>query len=394
MTARLIMHLDMDAFFAAIEQRDRPELRGRPVVIGAQPGRRGVVATCSYEARKFGVHSAMPIARAYKLCPQAVYLIPDHRRYADESEKVMAILERLSPIVEPCSIDEAFVDITGLERLFGAPAEIGRRAKATIAGELGLTASVGIGPNRQIAKIASDFRKPDGLTVVPPEGVLDFLAPLPVGRLRGVGPRLREELGKLGLRTVADLRAWPSAALTQRFGASCGEWLHRQARGQSSDEVGGDEGRKQISKETTFDADVADADVLRDTLLELAADIGRQARSEDLRGVTVTLKIRFPPFETHTRQKTLPHAIDSDRQIFGAAQSLFAENGFAGRPVRLIGVGLSDWEVDCGGQMDLGFVTDERETRLFAAVDRIKEKYGRRAIGLGAAGAKKTDDDD
>jgi DNA polymerase-4 len=387
------MHIDMDAFFAAIEQRDRPELRGKPVVVGAQPGRRGVVATCSYEARKFGVHSAMPIANACKLCPQAVYLTPDHHRYSDESEKVMAILERLSPIVEQCSIDEAFVDITGLERLFGAPADIGRRAKAMIAGELHLTASVGIGPNRQIAKIASDFRKPDGLTVVPPEGVLDFLAPLAVGRLRGVGPRLREELAKLGVRTVADLRAWPIAALAQRFGDSYGAWLYRQARGEASDEVGcDDEGRKQISKENTFDADVTDAQVIRDTLLALGADVGRQARREGRRGTTVTLKIRFAPFETHTRQTTLPHAIDSDRQIFRAAEKLFAAAGRAGRPVRLIGVGLSDWEDD-RGQLDLEFVDDERETRLFAAVDRITEKYGRRAIGLGAAGAKNHDEE-
>jgi DNA polymerase-4 len=384
--SRLIMHIDMDAFFAAIEQRDHPEYRGKPVVVGALPGHRGVVSTCSYEARAYGIRSAMPIIQAHRRCPQAIYVTPDHRLYVAVSRQVMAVLERVSPVVEPISIDEAFVDITGLERLVGRPLDIGRRAKQLILEATQLTASVGIAPNRLVAKIASDYQKPDGLTVVPPEQVLDFLGPMPVGRLWGVGPRMQKALAALGIRTVAELRAWPQSQLARRFGAAWARALAEQSRGVASDEVGGEWERKSISKETTFDEDVTGAEVILETLLELSAGVGRTTRREGLRGLTVTLKIRFPDFETHTRQATLDHAISSDRQIFAAARSLYQASGFAGRPVRLIGVGLSDWE--SSGQLDLSFVADEKESRLFAAVDKIKNRFGRDAIGLGPTGVK------
>ncbi|NLH50291.1 MAG: DNA polymerase IV [Myxococcales bacterium] len=386
---RLIMHLDMDAFFAAIEQRDHPEYRGKPVVVGAQPGGRGVVATCSYEARRYGIHSAMPISQAYKRCPQAIFVTPDHHRYVDVSRQVMTLLETISPLVEPISIDEAFVDITGLEKLFGSPADIGRHAKELIRRETELTASVGIGPNRLIAKIGSDHRKPDGLTVVAPEEVLDFLAPLPVSRLRGVGPRALKELQQLGIRTVGQLRAWPPAALAERFGERWAAELHAQSRGIASAEIGGEEQRKQVSKETTFMADVDEPAIIRDTLLELSTGVGRAARGEELCGRVVTLKIRLEGFETHTRQTRLDHATNSDRRIFAAAMKLFAASGFAGRKIRLLGVGLSDWESAPCRQLDLDFVADTKEAKLFAAVDRLTDRFGRGVIGLGGAGLKK-----
>lgn len=386
---RLIMHMDMDAFFAAIEQRDHPEYRGKPLIVGAAPGGRGVVSTCSYEARKFGIHSAMPISFAYKRCPQGVYLRPNIAHYAAVSEQVMAILDRISPLVEPVSIDEAFLDITGLEKLFGEPRQIGRLVKETIARELQLTASVGIGPNRLIAKLASDFEKPDGLTIVPPEGVEQWLAPLPVKRLRGVGPKGQQALHRLGIRTIGQLRAWPLPALAEHFGEKGATLLREQALGQASDAVGGCGERKSISKEVTFNEDLDDVATLRDVLLELAAAVGRQARAEEKCGRVVTLKIRLEGFETHTRQVALDRPAAGDRMIFREAWRLYEKSGFQGRKVRLIGVGLSGFENDESGQLPLTFAADRRDEKIYAAVDRITEKFGRRTIGLGAAGCKK-----
>ncbi|RJO68500.1 MAG: DNA polymerase IV [Myxococcales bacterium] len=377
---RWIMHLDMDAFFAAIEQRDDPSLVGKPVIVGARPGTRGVVSTCSYEARRYGIRSAMPIAEAYRKCPHGVYLPPDFKRYQEASDRVMETLAAISPVVEPVGIDEAFVDISGLDRLFGSPEAIGRRAKVAIRQAVRLTASVGIGPNRLVAKIASDFRKPDGLTVVPPEAVLDFLAPLDIARLRGVGKVLVERLHQLGIQTVGQLRRFNEERLAELVGDSAAAMLRREAHGLGSDAVGQERERKQIGKETTFDEDVTDVETLRRTLLRLAGEVGRRARRAGVRGRCITVKIRLAGFETHTRRKTLKEATAIDDAIFATAWSIFQESGFAGRSVRLIGVSLSGWEDS--SQLDLFTRPDARRERLMAAKDKIVERFGKGALGL------------
>jgi len=387
--AKLILHIDMDAFFAAVEQRDHPEYRERPVIVGALPGERGVVSTCSYEARRYGIHSAMPISFAYQRCPQGIYVRPNMALYAAVSDQVMAILDRFSPLVEPISIDEAFLDITGLEKLFGEPPAIGRLVKESIARELKLSASVGIGPNRLIAKLASDWEKPDGLTIIAPDQVDEWLAPMPVKRLRGVGPKFQQALARLGIRTVGQLRAWPRPSLVENFGEKGAETLYRQARGQASDVVGVSWERKSISKEITFNEDQDDVETLRAAMLELAAAVGCGARREEKTGRVITLKIRLAGFETHTRQVGLDCATAGDRTIFREAWRLYEKSGFAGRKVRLLGIGLSGFASEECGQMDMPFASDKRDEKIFAAVDRLTQKYGRRTIGLGGVGCKK-----
>ncbi|MES9968059.1 MAG: DNA polymerase IV, partial [Sedimenticola sp.] len=254
--SRLIMHLDMDAFFASVEQRDNPEYQGKPVVVGARPGGRGVVATCSYEARRFGIHSAMPISEAYRRCPHAIYVRPDMKRYSEASRRIMAVLGEISPLVEPVSVDEAYLDISGLERLFGTPREIGLLTKRKVQDAVGLTCSVGIGCNRLIAKLASDYRKPDGLTVVMPDQNRAFLDPMPVSNLRGVGRQTLKTVKRLGIETVAQLRGYSLEQLQLHFGERGGEHLHNQARGIASDRIVTEYQRQSISKETTFGEDV------------------------------------------------------------------------------------------------------------------------------------------
>ena len=375
----------MDAFFAAIEQRDDPTLRGKPVVIGAQPGGRGVVATCSYEARKFGIRSAMPINEAHRRCPGAVYLRPDMQRYAAESRAIMQALENISPVVEPVSIDEAFIDITGLEKLLGTAKQIARTTKQRIFEAVRLTASVGIGPNRLIAKLASDYRKPDGITIVEPHQVLDFLGPMPIRNLRGIGDKTAERIERLGFHTVADLRRCPHESLTAHFGPKGADLLYNQSRGVGSDVVGDDGQRKSISRETTFSEDIRDQKVLHNVLLDLAADVGHQTRAEGLAGRVVTLKIRFTGFETHTRRQTLDNPTNHDRVIFRTAVELAKKRSFQNKAVRLIGVGLSGWNTDETQQMDL-FDTEadgEKDKKLYATLDEIKNRWGKKSLRLG-----------
>jgi DNA polymerase IV len=379
---RLVMHVDLDAFYAAIEQRDHPQWRGLPVVVGAEPGQRGVVATCSYEARQYGVHSAMPISEAARrLPPETVYVRPRMDDYARVSREVMGALEGISPVVEKVSIDEAYLDVSGLELLVGPPELVGQRAKAAIREAVGLTASVGIGPNRLVAKLASDSNKPDGLTVVPSEGVQAFLDPMPLTVLRGVGVKTAPRLQRLGLKTVGDVRRLSLEVLRRQLGARAGTEVHLQACGIADDRVYPASERKSISKETTFAEDVTDLAVLRDTLRWAAQEVGFLARQEGRKGAVVTLKIRFRPFETHTRSRTLPARIASDSELFRAAWSLFEVEPWAGRPVRLIGVGLSGWEEEGGVQPDLfGSESPDPHTRdelLDETLDSIRRKFGK-----------------
>ena len=385
--ARWVMHVDLDAFYASIEQRDNPDLRGRPVVVGALPGGRGVVATCSYEARCFGVRSAMPIAEAARRLPsETVYVRPRMAHYAGVSRAIMQVLKAVSPVVEKVSIDEAYLDVSGLERLVGAPEVVGRRAKEMIHEAVGLTASVGIGPNRFIAKIASDNRKPDGLTVVRCEDIQAFLDPLPVTVLRGVGVKTEPVLRRLGLVSVADVRRVPLDTLRQQLGAQMGVKMYEQARGIASDKLHTDSMRKSISKETTFDEDLTDVATLRDTLRWAAQEIAFIAREEKRKPSVVTLKIRFTGFETHTRSRTLTVPNHDALELFHVAWALYQNEDWSRKPVRLIGLGVSGWSTDAGTQQDLfdkGAVAAPKEQRLNHALDEISHKFGRGSIQLG-----------
>jgi len=364
----------MDAFFAAVEQRDRPELRGKPVIVGADPksGRgRGVVSTASYEARRFGVGSAMPISEAWRRCPQGVYLPPDMDRYARESERVMAILERFTDLVEPVSIDEAFLDVTGSARALGSGETIGRKLRQAIRDEIGLTASVGVATSKLVAKVASDTKKPDGLVVVAPGTEAAFLAPLPVRRLWGVGPKLEDTLAKLGVTTVGELATLDPGRLARRVGTH-GHDLQRLARGEDAREVSSQPaGAKSLGQEHTYDEDTADAGRLRATLLQLADGVARRLRTHALRARTITLKYRDQDFRTTTRARTLQRATDSGDELFRVANQLFAEV-HGRRKVRLVGIYASHFgeAVPQLGLFDAGPAA--------SPVDRVRDELRRR----------------
>ena len=387
---RWIAHVDLDAFYASCEQRDRPECRQRPVIVGAMPGNRGVVAAASYEARQFGIHSAMPIAEAYRRCPDGVYLRPDMEKYRQDSRQVFQALGEITPVVEKASIDEAYLDVSGLEKIIGPPNAVGREIRQRIRDETGLTASVGIGPNRLIAKLGSEACKPDGLKVIPPEEVLDFLAPMPVANLRGLGQQTQKLLTRLGIHTVAELRATPLANLEEHLGHKLAASFHRQAHGIASDEVITNRQRKSISKETTFGSDVRDRNVLHDVLRELAAGVARTARREHLAGTVVTLKIRFEGFETHTRQRTLLEPTNDERVMVTTAWSLLTHGDLPTKPVRLIGVGISHWAEQDASQRDLFEAQEQRalDRKIVETIDTVTEKFGRPILQVGLSRKK------
>ena len=384
--------MDLDAFFTSCEQRDHPEYMGHPVIVGALPGHRGVVAAASYEARKFGIHSAMPISEAYRRCPDAVYLRPDLDKYRQTSRQVFQILETVTPTIEAASIDEAYLDVSGLEKLVGTPETIGHEIKHRILTETGLTASVGIGPNRLIAKLGSEYRKPNGLTVVTPEQVLDFLAPMPIANLRGLGRQTQKIFKRLGIQTVAQLRTFPLQQLEEHLGEKATASFHRQAFGIASDEIVPGRIRKSISKETTFEIDTQDHAILHDILRELAADVATTARKEGLSGSTITLKIRFPGFETRTRQHKRSTPTNDERDILKTAWQLFLSGDLPEKPVRLIGVGISDWQEKQPAQADLFDQPEQREEnqRVLKAIDAVSEKFGKGKLKMGVSRKKPT----
>lgn len=378
---RSILHVDMDAFFASVEQLDNPALRGKPVLVGGA-GKRGVVAAASYEARAFGCRSAQPMAVALRNCPGAVVVRPRGGRYREISCLVFEILRGYSPLVQPISVDEAFVDVTGSVALFGPAVEIARSIRARIKSEIGLTASVGVAPNKFLAKLASDFDKPDGLTVIEPGRVHEVLDPLPVSRLWGVGPAAEKKLHRLGLRTIGDIRRAPERTLAARFG-EFGEHLARLARGEDDRPVHTDSGVKSISHEQTFEEDIGDAAAVRRVLLGQCEDVGRRLRGRGLRARTVTVKIRFGDFETVTRNESPGEAFDATGRIWDIASGLFdrwAATAF--RPVRLIGVGVSHLtDASDGGQLGL-FEVGEPAGRpeIDAITDAIAARHGKDAI--------------
>jgi len=378
MGARTIVHVDMDAFYAAVEQRDRPELRGQPVIVGARPGSRGVVSTASYEARRFGVHSAMPIGRAHRLCPQGVYLPVDHDKYAEVSRQIMAVLRELTPLVEPVSIDEAFLDVTASRRLFGDGARIGADIRRRVREAVSLTASVGVAANKFVAKVASDVGKPDGLIVVPPGEEAAFLAPLPVSRLWGVGRVTAEEMEALGLRTIGQIAGLPPGRLAPRFGAAGAAALIALAHGRDERAVEPSSAPKSMGAEETFERDVADRERLRATLRAQAERVARELRADGYAAATVTLKVRFGDFSTITRART-GEPIQDGLAIYRRAAALLDQLG-AIRPVRLIGLSTSGLGPADHGQLSLLDPAAPRRERLARAVDRLTERFGEDAV--------------
>ena len=376
---RVIIHVDMDAFYASIEQRDDPALRGRPVIVGADPRQglgRGVVAACSYEARKFGVRSALPISRAWKLCPEGAFVRPRMDRYVEVSHEVMEVLRRFTNLVEPLSIDEAFLDVTGSQTLFGAPIQIARAIKKQVREATGLTASAGVAPNKFLAKIASDLRKPDGLVVVESNEVDRFLTELPISRLWGVGPKTEERLREMGMQTIGAVRARNRDDLMQALGNNLGAHLHALALGQDDRPVVPNWEPKSISNETTFDEDTRDRELLVGTIRRLAESVGRRLRRENYRARKVTLKIRLEPFETHTRQVSVKRPIDTDEEIIRLALSLFDQFSLQ-RRIRLIGVGTGDIVRPGDGPTQLGLFDEPKKDGVIdRTVDEIRQRFG------------------
>jgi len=382
----MILHCDMDAFYASVEERDRPELAGRPVIVGGTPERRGVVSAANYAARRYGVHSAMPAATARRLCPHGVFLAPRIDRYAEVSRRIRDVFERFTPLVEPLSLDEAFLDVTGSERLFGPAPEIGRQIKQAVREETGLVVSVGVAPNKFLAKIASDLEKPDGFVVVEPGRVAKFLDPLPVERLWGVGKQASRVFQRLGIRTIGQLRQRPIETLKSRFGAQ-GEHLWQLAHGIDDRRVVPEREAKSISHETTFERDVGDLEVLRAWLVDLVEQVGWRLRRYGLRGRTVHLKVRFADFATITRSHTLPEPTDVTHELWQAADALLCHRLPAGHlPVRLLGMGVGGLD-DTGSVQGILFDRDERKKQegLDAAADRIRERFGSSALRRAAS---------
>lgn len=375
--AATILHVDLDAFFAAVEQRDRPELRGRPVIVGGgDRNARGVVSAASYEARVFGVRSAMPLRTAGALCPQGVFLPVDGAKYSAVSRQVMSILRGFTPLVEPISIDEAFLDVAGTETLLGSADAVARAIKAAIRREVDLSASVGVATTKLVAKVASELRKPDGLVVVEPGTEAAFLAPLPIERLWGVGAKTRAVLTEYGVRTIGDLAALPVDILLRRFGNS-GSQLAARAVGIDPSPVGDGAATKSVSHEHTFDVDTADWEVIERTLLALSEGVAGRLRAGGVKAGTVAIRLRDSDFVTISRQRTLKEPTDMTDAIWRTAVSLVRPQ-VRGMRVRLLGVGashLTDRE-----QLALFGEEGGRRRRVVEASDAIRERFGARAI--------------
>jgi DNA polymerase-4 len=372
---KVVFHADLDAFFASVEQLDDPSLRGRPVVVGASPGHRGVVSACSYEARAFGIRSAMPISRAYRLCPGAVYLPVRMQRYHELSRRVMGIFGDFTPDVRPISVDEAFLDMTGTDRLFGPPREAAAALKRRVKEELGLAVSVGIGPNRYVAKLASARSKPDGLLEVPESEAEAFMSGLPLSSVWGIGDKTRERLLAVGLDSVDRIRSLSPQALRSMAGESCGAFLYAAVRGIDPGIFSDEPKSRSMSSETTFEHDVSDGGILEATILALAQELMWRLLESGARSRTVHLKLRYEDFETTGVQETLGKWIATSDDIRDAALALLARKRDPGRAVRLIGVGIANLEEH--GGMDQGELFEdasERKAKVERAVLDLKRK--------------------
>ena len=379
---KTIVHVDLDAFFAAVEQLLHPEWRDKPVIVGANPlgGRgRGVVSAASYEARKYGVHSAMPISKAYRLCPQGIYVLPHGNVYKEYSQKFFKVLHQFSPLVEGLSIDEAFLDMSGSFSLFGDAESMGKRIKSEIKKQTQLTASVGIAPCKSVAKIGSDFNKPDGLTIIEPGKIQDFLDPLPVTKLWGIGKQTSELLLKMGVKTVAQLRSYPLEILDKKFG-KMGDHIYRMARGADERDVTPFESVKSVSNEITFDEDVMDSEIISKTLFGLAEKVGGRLRRSKIKGYCIHLKIRFADFRTNTRSHTLKKSTHLTEEIFNTVEILLEEFLPLESFIRLVGVSVSHLENESGSQLSIWDIADEKKLKMEKVMDQIQDKFGKNVI--------------
>jgi DNA polymerase-4 len=389
---RKIIHIDMDAFYASVEQHDNPALQGLPVIVGGDPGRRGVVSAASYEARAYGVHSAMPSSQARRLCPQGVFLPVRMHRYREVSDQVFHILREYTPLVEPLSLDESFLDVTGCERLFGTALRIAMEVKRRIREATGLTASAGLAPNKFLAKIASDYKKPDGLVEVKPEEVQVFLRDLPISKLWGVGKSTEDVLKGMGIRKVGQLAVFPAEKIEKKLG-KFGLELIALARGEDNRPVSPESEAKSISQEETFTPDLEHLEQMEKVLLEQAEQVGWELRKQKLKGSTVTVKVRYPDFTLATRSQTLSSPTDQGIEIYRTALKLLFRTEALQRRARLLGVGISHLIHRDGPEQYLLFDSGGKKAeRSIQAMDRIWERFGPRAIKRASLLDKKMDD--
>ena len=378
---RSIIHLDMDAFYPAVEVLDKPELKGKPVIVGGTK-KRGVVSSASYEARRFGVHSAQPIATAIRLCPDGIFMPVRMSRYKEISEQVFAIFHSFTPLVEPLSIDEAFLDLTGAERLMGQTEVIARKIKETILKKTGLTVSAGVASSKFVAKIASDIDKPDGLTVVQPDRVRSFLDPLPVKKMWGVGKVTQQALARLSVKTFKDLRQIPVEILEKKFGER-GTVMHLFSMGIDERDVEPGREPKSIGHEQTFMKDILNPDQARKEILSLANRIALRMRRDEVRGSTVSLKVKYSDFTQIIRAATLPEPTDDSMEIYSTACRLLKKTAVGKRPVRLLGISLSQLSFREGEKQLMLFDQDkgyQKRKNLNTALDSICDKFGEKSI--------------
>ena len=374
-----ILHVDMDAFYASVAERDDPTLRGKPVVVGA--GARGVVLSANYQARKFGIRAAMPVGRAQRMAPHAIFVVPNHQRYSEVSSGIMEIFASYTPLVEPISLDEAFLDVTGSRRLIGDGEEIARRIRADVLAQAGITCSVGIATTKFIAKLASQACKPNGMLQIDPDKVLDFLHPLPVSAVWGVGPKTNDELLRLGLRTVGEIAHTPRQTLVRALGEANGNHLYELAWGRDYRSVTPDEPDKSISAAETFSHDLEDEDEILRELLRLTEKATAKLRSRQLATQTISIKVRFADFKTISRSKTLALPIDGMQECYDVAKKLYVALKLDRARIRLIGIGLENL-VDSQNapvQLELG----ERDTgwrEATKAVDAATARFGRGSV--------------
>ncbi len=379
---RRIIHIDLDAFFVSVEQAENPELKGKPVVVGGRPERRGVVASASYEARAFGLKAGMPLATASRLCPQAIFIEGSFPKYREASKRFMAILADFSPFLEPAGLDEAYLDATGFESIYGSTREMALKIKGRVKEELGLGASAGISSSKVVAKVASELSKPDGLLEVAAGGERSFLAPLPVAKLPGIGKKAEQTLTGLGINTIGELSAMPPDTLKRHFGAS-GEVLRRFASGTDGREVAPPAAARSISRETTFGKDTRNPTLLKATLRYLGERAGAELRRQGKEARCITLKLRYDDFTTITRSQTLSQATDTDQAIFDTGLRLLKKAlSREKKAVRLIGIGVSRL-AEPGRQLDMLDSSTARQEQLDKAIDHIRHKYGFTAIQTG-----------
>jgi DNA polymerase-4 len=375
-----ILHVDMDAFFASVTERDHPELKGKAVVIGA--GVRGVVTSANYEARKFGIKAAMPVGRAQRLAPHAIFIPPDHKRYSEVSEHVMEIFHSFTPLVEPISLDEAFLDVTKAKRLLGDGRAIATAIRAKVEAQEGITCSVGIASSKFIAKLASQRCKPNGILEIPDERVLTFLHPLPVSALWGVGPKTNEALERLGLHTVGDIAQTPEQTLIRALGQAAGQSLYELAWGRDDRDVIPEEPDKSISAAETFDRDIDDPEIIAKEILRMCERASSRMRERSLFAKTITLKIRFADFTTINRSKTLPLPIDTTHEIYEIAKGLYEALSIGRARIRLVGVSLENLHTDSHEQLILG-ARESSWRELQGGIDAAKARFGSDSVRPG-----------